>query len=140
MKTVKMKENANKKNKCSRPVLRRGFEKCKYGFLGNCRSRKCTVSAPAPQQQFGRPPTAGRKMAAILIHPNHFLLQRRPKVSLSMKIFSHMWEDLGQKFIMSASVCRSSNRNSRTPPPSHELCIYIQTRADIPGTEVCTPS
>ena len=28
------------------------------------------VSAPSPQLQLGRPPRAGRKMVAILIHPN----------------------------------------------------------------------
>ena len=33
------------------------------------------VSASGPQMQHGTPPRAGRKMAAVLIHPNHLLLQ-----------------------------------------------------------------
>ena len=40
------------------------------------------VSAPGPQLQLGRPPTAGRQMAAILIHPNQILPQLLHQVQL----------------------------------------------------------
>merc|ERR1711924_434768 len=82
MKTVKTLREENVRKRSPLVPRRGGFEKRKYGFMEYYRNRKftyhcITVSAPSPQLQFGRPPTAGRKMAAVLVHlnPNQLLLQ-----------------------------------------------------------------
>ena len=71
MKTEFFEENTN----ATRTTTRR-TRKVNIRLLGNLREQKLhCVSGPGPQLQLGRPPTAGRKTPAVLIHPNQFLLQ-----------------------------------------------------------------
>ena len=74
MKIERMEENANKKTFSNRTTTTRTRE-AKVQLHGKMQEQKMhCVSAPGPQLQLGRPPTAGRKIAAVLIHPNQFLL------------------------------------------------------------------
>ena len=73
----------------------------KIRLLGYLKEQKIhSVSAAGPLLQFGRPPTAGRKMAAVLVHlnPNQLLLQ----VSL-VRILGNDREVKKKKIVLTAA-------------------------------------
>ena len=75
------------------------------GLLGNLQElqehRIHSASAPGPQLQLGRPPRAGRKKAAVLIRPNHFLLNLLHQFQFVRILGNH--RELKMKKILSLS-------------------------------------
>ena len=75
MKTREVYENATKKTFSNRTTATRIRELNVQVHEKMQEQKLHSESAPGPQLQRGRPPTAARKMAAALIHPTQFILQ-----------------------------------------------------------------